>query len=57
MARLLKNLLPLLVEIKAEACKDEGEERHKNSNSDGAAVGGTIGFGVREGHVLSQSQA
>lgn len=38
--------IPLLVEIKAEACEDQGEERHEDSDSHGAAVGGAAGVGV-----------
>lgn len=48
--------IPLFVEIKAEACKDEGEERHEDGDSNGAAVGGAAGFGVSERNVLSHAQ-
>lgn len=48
--------VPLLVEIKSQAGKDEGEERHEDGDGDGAAVGGAVGLGVGDGHVLSHAQ-
>lgn len=47
---------PLFVEIKAEACKDEGKERHEDSDSNRTAVGRATGFGVSECNVLSHTQ-
>lgn len=48
--------IPLFVEIKTEACKDEGKERHENSDSDRTAVGGAVGLGVSESNILSRTQ-
>ena len=48
--------IPLFVEIKSEACKDEGKERHEDSNSNRTAVGGAIGFRVSECNILSHTQ-
>lgn len=48
--------VPLFVEIKAEACEDEGKERHEDSDSDRTAVGGAVGLGVSESNVLSHAQ-
>ena len=48
--------IPLLVEIKSEACKDEGKERHEDSDSNRAAVGGGIGFRVSECYIFSHTQ-
>lgn len=48
--------VPLLVEIKSQAGKDEGEERHEDGDGDGAAVGGAVGLGVGDSHVLSHAQ-
>lgn len=45
--------VPLFVEIKPKACKDEGKERHKDSNSNRTAVGGAGGFRVSESNILS----
>lgn len=49
--------VPLFVEIKAEACEDQGEERHEDSDGDGAAVGGAAGVGVDERYVFPHAQA
>lgn len=48
--------VPLFVEIKAEACKDEGKERHEDSDSDRTAVGGAVGLRVSESNILSHAQ-
>lgn len=48
--------VPLLVEVEAEACDDEGEERHEDGHSNRAAVGGAVGFRVAERDVLSHAQ-
>ena len=48
--------VPLLVEIKTEASKDEGKERHKDGDGNGAAVGGAVGFGVSESNIFSHTQ-
>lgn len=48
--------VPLFVEIKTEACKDEGKERHEDSNSNRTAVGGAAGFRVGEGDILPYTQ-
>lgn len=48
--------VPLFVEIKAEACEDQGEERHEDSDGDGAAVGGAAGVGVDERYVFPHAQ-
>lgn len=48
--------VPLFVEIKAEACEDEGKERHEDSDSDRTAVGGAVGLGVSESNILSHAQ-
>lgn len=48
--------IPLFVEIKSEACKDEGKERHEDSYSDRTAVGRAIGFGVNECNILPHTQ-
>lgn len=48
--------IPLFVEIKSEACKDEGKERHEDSDSNRTAVGGAVGFRVSECNILSHTQ-
>lgn len=48
--------IPLFVEIKSEACKDEGKERHEDSYSDRTAVGRAIRFGVNECNILPHTQ-
>lgn len=48
--------IPLLVEIKAEASEDQGEERHEDSDSNGAAVGGAAWVGVNERYVFPHTQ-
>lgn len=48
--------VPLFVEIKAEACEDQGEERHEDSDGDGAAVGGAAGVGVDERYIFPHAQ-
>lgn len=48
--------IPLLVEIKTEACEDQGEERHEDGDSDGAAVGGAAGVGIDERYVFPHAQ-
>lgn len=48
--------IPLFVEIKTEACKDEGKERHEDSDSNRTAVGGAVGFRISEGNIFSHTQ-
>lgn len=48
--------IPLLVEIKAEACEDQSKERHEDSDSDGAAVSRAAGVGVYKCHVFPHAQ-
>ncbi len=48
--------IPLFVEIKSKACKDEGKERHEDSDSNRTAVGGAVGFRVSESNILSHTQ-
>lgn len=50
------DFIPLFVEIKAEACEDEGKERHEDGDSDRTAVGGAIGLGVGERDILPHTQ-
>lgn len=45
--------VPLFVEIEAQACEDEGEERHEDSDGHWTTVGGAVGFRVRKRHILS----
>lgn len=52
----MKGSIPLFVEIKTEAGKDEGEERHEDSDSNRTAVGGAVGFRVGEGNIFSHTQ-
>lgn len=49
--------VPLLVEIKSQAGKDEGKERHEDGNCNRAAVGGPVDLGVGDAHVLPRAQA
>ena len=50
------DFIPLLVEIKAEACEDEGKERHEDGDSDRTAVGGAIGLVISERDILPHTQ-
>ena len=49
--------LPLLVEIEAEPCEYEGEERHQDGHGHGAAVGGAAGLGLHRRDVLPHAHA
>lgn len=48
--------IPLFVKIKTEACKDEGKERHEDSDSNRTAVGGAIGLRVTQCNIFSHTQ-
>lgn len=48
--------IPLFVEIEAKSCKDQGKERHKDCDSNRAAVGGGVGFRVSGRNIRSHTQ-